>query len=109
MAKEIIGTVLSNKADKTIVITEHVRYTHPLYRKQYTVTKKFIAHDEANEAKVGDKVAIVETRPISARKHFKLDRILSKAQVKHVEPEVEIVAEPKPKEETKATKKVKEK
>ncbi len=87
MAKMIIGTVASKKTDKTIVVQEHVRLTHPLYRKQYTVTKRFMAHDENNEAKEGDRVRIVECRPLSARKRFKLDRILEKAAIRHVEPE----------------------
>jgi small subunit ribosomal protein S17 len=78
MAKQLIGVVSSNKGDKTIVVTVQTRKTHPLYRKQYTVSKKFMAHDEQNEAQPGDKVAIVETRPISARKHHKLDRIIEK-------------------------------
>lgn len=78
MAKTIIGTVSSDKTDKTIVVTVQTRKTHPLYRKQYTVSKKFMAHDEKNEAHVGDKVAIVETRPLSARKRFMLDRIIEK-------------------------------
>jgi small subunit ribosomal protein S17 len=78
MAKTIIGTVSSTKGDKTIVVTVNERKTHPLYRKQYTVSKKFMAHDEKNEAQAGDKVAIVETRPISAHKHHKLDRIIEK-------------------------------
>jgi small subunit ribosomal protein S17 len=98
MPKMIYGIVSSKKTDKTIVVTEHVRLTHPLYRKQYTVTKKFMAHDENNEAAEGDKVAIVETRPISARKHFKLDRVMEKAGIKHVEsdtPEVLKKAEKK--------------
>ncbi|HEX8763403.1 MAG TPA: 30S ribosomal protein S17 [Candidatus Saccharimonadales bacterium] len=90
MAKMIYGIVSSKKTDKTIVVTEHVRQTHPLYRKQYTVTKRFMAHDENNEAQEGDKVVIVETRPISARKHFKLDRITEKAGVKHVESEKDV-------------------
>ncbi len=89
MAKMIYGVVSSKKTDKTIVVTEHVRLTHPLYRKQYTVTKKFMAHDENNEAQEGDKVAIIETRPLSARKHFKLERITEKAGVKHVESEAD--------------------
>ncbi len=78
MAKTIIGTVSSDKADKTIVVTVQTRKTHPLYRKQYTVSKKFMAHDETNEAQVGDKVSIVETRPLSARKRFMLERIIEK-------------------------------
>src|SRR5688500_8542707 len=87
MAKMIIGTVASKKTDKTIVVQEHVRLTHPLYRKQYTVTKRFMAHDENNEAKEGDRVAIVECRPLSARKRFKLDRVIETAVIRHVEPE----------------------
>jgi small subunit ribosomal protein S17 len=78
MAKQIIGTVSSVKGDKTIVVTVHARKTHPLYRKQYTVSKKFMAHDEKNEAQAGDKVAIVETRPLSARKRHTLDNIIEK-------------------------------
>ncbi|HTB48840.1 MAG TPA: 30S ribosomal protein S17 [Verrucomicrobiae bacterium] len=78
MAKTIVGIVSSNKTDKTIVVTVHTRKTHPLYRKQYTVNKKFMAHDEKNEAQPGDKVVIVETRPISARKRFALSEILEK-------------------------------
>ena len=78
MAKTIVGIVSSNKTDKTIVVTVHTRKTHPLYRKQYTVTKKFMAHDEKNEAQPGDKVSIVETRPLSARKRYALERIIEK-------------------------------
>lgn len=78
MAKTIVGTVTSNKTDKTIVVSVQVRKTHPLYRKQYTVSRKYMAHDEKNEAEQGDKVAIVETRPISARKRYTLDRIIEK-------------------------------
>jgi small subunit ribosomal protein S17 len=91
MAKTITGVVSSKKTDKTIVVTEHVRLTHPLYRKQYTVTKKFMAHDENNEAQEGDKVVISETRPISARKHFKLDKIVEKAGITHVESETPVL------------------
>jgi small subunit ribosomal protein S17 len=78
MAKTIIGTVSSSKVDKTIVVTVSTRKTHPLYRKQYTVSTKFMAHDEKNEAQVGDRVAITETRPISKRKRYTLDRIIEK-------------------------------
>jgi small subunit ribosomal protein S17 len=89
MAKSITGVVSSDKADKTIVVTVRERKTHPLYRKQYTVSKKFIAHDENNEAHVGDKVVIVETRPISRRKSHKLAEVVEKAGVTHVEKEGE--------------------
>jgi small subunit ribosomal protein S17 len=87
MAKTLIGTVSSDKVDKTIVVTVRTRKTHPIYRKQYTVSKKFMAHDEKNEAHVGDRVAIAETRPISARKRHALDRVITKASIEHVESE----------------------
>jgi small subunit ribosomal protein S17 len=78
MPKTLIGIVSSSKADKTIVVTVQTRKTHPLYRKQYTVSKKFMAHDEKNEASPGDKVEIIEVRPLSARKHHRLNRIIEK-------------------------------
>jgi small subunit ribosomal protein S17 len=90
MAKSITGVVSSDKADKTIVVTVRERKTHPLYRKQYTVSKKFIAHDENNEARTGDKVVIVETRPISKRKSHKLLQVVDKAGVTHTEKAVEV-------------------
>jgi small subunit ribosomal protein S17 len=90
MAKSITGVVSSDKTDKTIVVTVRERKTHPLYRKQYTVSKKFIAHDEANEAKVGDKVVIVETRPLSKRKSHRLEQIVERAGVTHVESTTEV-------------------
>jgi len=90
MAKTIIGTVSSSKVDKTIVVTVRERKTHPLYRKQYTVSKKFMAHDENNEAQLGDKVSIVETRPISKRKSHKLAEVIERAGVTHVEKESEV-------------------
>jgi small subunit ribosomal protein S17 len=78
MAKPIIGTVSSAKGDKTIVVTVQTSKSHPLYRKQYTVSKKFMAHDEKNEAQQGDRVSIVETRPLSARKRHILSEIIEK-------------------------------
>jgi small subunit ribosomal protein S17 len=85
MARTIIGTVVSDKADKTIVINVAERKTHPLYKKQYTVNTKFMAHDEKNEAKVGDRVAIAECRPLSARKRFALQRVLERGGVRFEE------------------------
>ncbi len=82
MAKTIIGVVTSNKTDKTIVVTTHTHKTHPLYRKQYTITSKFMAHDENNECQPGDKVSIVETRPLSARKRFTLEKIIEKPKLR---------------------------
>ena len=75
MAKTLFGKVTSDVADKTITVTVTSRETHPIYKKQYTVTRKYVAHDENNDAHKGDMVHIIETRPISKRKSFKLDRI----------------------------------
>lgn len=72
MAKQLTGIVTSDKADKTITITVTSRETHPIYGKQYSVSRKYTAHDENNEAHVGDKVTIAEVRPISKTKTFKL-------------------------------------
>src|ERR1700677_4397214 len=82
MAKSIVGIVSSDKTDKTIVVTVHTRKPHLLYRKQYMVTSKFMAHDEKNAAKNGDKVIITETRPISARKRFILSEIVEKPKLR---------------------------
>jgi small subunit ribosomal protein S17 len=79
MAKSLTGIVSSDKADKTITITVSTRETHPIYGKQYTVTRKYIAHDEKNEANKGDKVTIAETRPISKRKSHVLVSINERA------------------------------
>lgn len=78
MAKTLIGRVSSDKADKTITVTVSTRKTHPIYKKQYSVSTKFMAHDENNEARLGDKVSIVETRPISARKRYTLEKVIER-------------------------------
>ena len=78
MAKTITGIVSSNKSDKTIVVTVLSKKIHPLYRKQYKVSTKFMAHDEKNEAQIGDKVMISESRPLSAKKRHVLDKIIAK-------------------------------
>lgn len=78
MAKTLIGRVSSDKADKTITVTVVTSKTHPIYKKKYQVNKKFMAHDEKNEAKVGDRVSIIETRPLSARKRFVLQEIIER-------------------------------
>jgi small subunit ribosomal protein S17 len=82
MAKTLVGTVSSDKADKTIVVTVVTRKTHPIYKKQYSVGKKFMAHDEKNEAQTGDRVSIEETRPLSARKRYVLKEILEKPVIR---------------------------
>lgn len=109
MPKQLIGTVTSDKGDKTIVITVRTRKTHPLYKKQYTLNTKFMAHDEKNEAKTGDLVSIIETRPLSARKRFALNKILERGGAAFVETDAtadipeeqktEVEAKPKAKED----------
>jgi small subunit ribosomal protein S17 len=79
MAKTLTGTVTSDVANKTITVTVTSRETHPIYGKQYSVSRKYAAHDENNDAKKGDLVTISETRPVSKRKSFKLDNILEKS------------------------------
>lgn len=76
MSKKAIGIVTSDIQNKTIVVTVTRRATHPLYGKQYTLSRKFAAHDEKNTARIGDKVEISETRPISRNKSWKLDRVI---------------------------------
>jgi small subunit ribosomal protein S17 len=95
MARELIGEVVSAKTQKTIVVAIRTRKTHPLYKKQYSSTKRIMAHDENSEAKVGDQVVIVECRPLSAKKRWTLSRIVEAARVKHIEPEPETEEEPK--------------
>ena len=75
------GTVVSDKMDKTITVMIETKKTHPLYGKRVKYSKKFKAHDENNEAKVGDTVEIMETRPLSATKRFRLVEIVEKAVV----------------------------
>lgn len=79
MAQTLIGLVSSDKRDKTITVSIASRETHPLYRKQYTKTRKYTAHDENNEAKVGDKVEIVACRPFSKTCSYKLVKVLEKS------------------------------
>lgn len=71
MPKRILkGTVVSDKNDKTIVVSVERRYTHPLFKKVVRRSKKYQAHDEANSCKIGDKVSIIEGRPISKNKRW---------------------------------------
>ncbi|MDO4741840.1 MAG: 30S ribosomal protein S17 [Candidatus Saccharibacteria bacterium] len=79
MAHSLVGTVTSDGRDKTITVSVVNRETHPLYRKQYTRTRKYTAHDEKNEAKVGDKVEIVATRPFSKTKTYALVKIIERS------------------------------
>lgn len=80
MAKTLTGIVTSDVRDKTITVTVTSRETHPIYKKQYTVSRKYTAHDEKNEATKGDTVTISGTRPVSKTKSFKLDAIVEKSR-----------------------------
>ena len=75
------GTVVSDKMDKTITVMVETKKTHPLYGKRVKYSKKFKAHDENNEALIGYKVVIMETRPLSATKRYRLIRIVEKAVI----------------------------
>lgn len=79
--KEQNGIVISNKMNKTIVIKVENRYSHPIYSKILVKTKKYLAHDEQNECKIGDQVLIEECRPLSKRKRWKLVKIISKSSL----------------------------
>lgn len=92
MAKTLTGVVTSDKRDKTITVTVTSRETHPIYRKQYTVTRKYTAHDENNEASEGDKVVIAEVRPISKTKSFALTQVIEKSRGSVELKEVEVEA-----------------
>lgn len=75
------GKVVSDKMEKTIVVEISTKKPHPLYGKRTKFSRKFKAHDERNEAKVGDTVVIMETRPLSHDKHFRLVKIVEKAVI----------------------------
>ena len=77
--KERKGVVVSDKMDKTIVVRVTRRIRHPLYGKEMSQSRKFHAHDEGNEAKVGDTVRIVESRPLSRLKRWRLVEIVERA------------------------------
>ncbi|MCF6465096.1 30S ribosomal protein S17 [Clostridium sp. Cult2] len=78
--KTRVGYVVSDKMDKTIVVAVETFVTHPLYKKQIKRTTKFKAHDENNECKIGDVVKIMETRPLSKDKCWRLVNIIEKAK-----------------------------
>ncbi len=79
--KTQIGVVVSDKMDKTIVVKVETRVAHPLYGKTMLASKKYKAHDENNEAHIGDRVQIVETRPLSKDKRWNLLAIVEKAPI----------------------------
>lgn len=79
--KERYGKVVSDKMDKTIVVAVETLESHPKYKKTVKITKKYKAHDENNEAKIGDIVLIMETRPLSKEKRWRLVNVVEKAVV----------------------------
>ena len=74
------GTVVSDKMDKTITVMVETKKTHPLYGKRVKYSKKFKAHDENNECNIGDRVKVMETRPLSKDKRWRLVEIVEKAK-----------------------------
>ena len=80
MAHTLVGTVTSDQRDKTITVSIVSRETHPLYRKQYSKTRKYTAHDAKNEAHVGDRVQIAMCRPMSKTKAYTLVKVIEKAR-----------------------------
>ena len=79
--KELVGKVVSSKNNKTITVVVETYKKDPLYGKRVKYSKKYTAHDEKNEAKIGDVVRIVETRPLSKTKYFYLKEIIEKAVI----------------------------
>jgi small subunit ribosomal protein S17 len=81
LRKTRVGVVTSDKMDKTIVVSVETLIEHPLYKKRVKMTKKFKAHDEQNQCKTGDKVRIMETRPLSKDKRWRVVEIIEAAKV----------------------------
>ena len=77
--KKRVGSVVSDRQDKTIVVSVERRFAHPLYGKQVTRHKKYYAHDQENEARLGDTVEIIETRPLSKFKRWRLVQVVRRA------------------------------
>ncbi|MFQ3351639.1 MAG: small subunit ribosomal protein S17 [Candidatus Marivariicella framensis] len=80
LRKERIGKVTSNKMEKSIVVAEVKRTKHPMYGKYVLKTKKYTAHDETNDCNIGDTVKIMETRPLSKSKNWRLVEIIERAK-----------------------------
>jgi small subunit ribosomal protein S17 len=80
LRKQRIGVVSSNKMDKTVTVLVERRLKHPIYGKFVKKSKKFMAHDEANDCNIGDKVRIMETRPLSKSKRWRVVEVLERAK-----------------------------
>jgi small subunit ribosomal protein S17 len=88
--QEKVGVVTSNKMQKTVVVTVERQVIHPLYKRVVRRSKRFLAHDEKNECRVGDTVRIQETRPLSSRKRWRVVEIVTKAALVAPVSEVEL-------------------
>jgi len=75
-----VGTVVSDKMDKTIVVAVENFTTHPLYNRRLKVTKRLKAHDETNQCKIGDRVKVMETRPLSREKRWRVVEVVERAE-----------------------------
>jgi len=85
--KSMIGMIVSTKMNKTVVVAVEKKKHHTLYRKTYRIMVKYLAHDEKGECKLEDKVLIMETRPLSKLKRWRVAEILSRGEVPDVKPE----------------------
>ena len=85
--KTRIGSVVSDRMDKTAVVTVETRKRHPIYKKTFKKVVRYKAHDEENKCRVGDKVKIVETRPLSRQKRWRVAEIITREEVVEIKPE----------------------
>ncbi|MDF1513684.1 MAG: 30S ribosomal protein S17 [Anaerolineae bacterium] len=79
LRRRLVGEVTSDKMDKTVVVVVERQFRHPLYKKVVREAKKYMAHDEGNVCRIGDKVRIVESRPYSRRKRWLVEEIVNRA------------------------------
>lgn len=77
--RQVVGTIISNKMEKTVVVQVERLVKHPLYKKYIRRRNKFMAHDKENECQIGDRVMITESRPLSKTKRWRVSRIIEKA------------------------------
>lgn len=87
IVKSMIGMVVSIRMNKTVVVAVEKQKQHQLYRKTYRIMVKYLVHDEKSECKLEDKVRIVETRPLSKLKRWRVAEILSRGEVPEIKPE----------------------
>ncbi len=87
IVKKMVGVVVSTKMNKTVVVAVEKQKHHPLYHKTYRILVKYLVHDEKSECKPEDKVLIIETRPLSKLKRWRVAEILTRGEVPEVKPE----------------------